>query len=1635
MAVKRGFFFSTDALLALMLIGGGFLLFSAIYAYKQPTAQINYAPMDIIRILSTTKVIEFDNPILKELIFNGTIPETEYDNTVIEEIGILWAKNNTEIAEVLIQNITAQLVPRTYGMMAIYGNQTMYSRNISRQKDLAVYKSMITGIQKSRPIKGTSARIFLTGGEEQLARSIYAYFGGFEGQGNITKIIQQTPSDANITKVYMEISAGNNFSLYINGTHCGDFVVSGRNMEADAFDITSCKNLINKDITTEFTLVFPEEIESAYVAGGFIRIDYYTKQIYYKDIDSEVFLFSGISGIINFYSAIDIPGDLNSMEVYLHYFANHSNNSNSTLSLLIGNTLIYSDNYSNTTISVYINNSNLSSLIDYKAISNQTVPVRLGFENLSFVRTISDRGNGDVVVVNDVSGSMNWRFDDTNTGVERFCKDPLLKLNSTQRLSLLKCILDDFNRQIVVNTSGNRIGLVSYYSGIRDILSLTKNSTLILDQIKQYYANGGTCISCGVYQGVNILMGNNVTDLLHNKWRYTSEFQVSEPPGWTAVDYDDSLWQEGTLKFGIGFPADYYAGNTIQAYLWPHPSDKIAPVDFNSGIYSKGNTFGLPTAITIMPIKNMNFTGPSLNSWQSTGSVATESSRIAEFMYDNFNRPNNDNIGSNWMEVPNGGNWQIFNNYLVESTNSAPGSRDDGYGPYAYYRNGFNWKDYTVNARIRPNDNDCIGLLFRYNDNQNYYRFRIDNDNFGGLFSRLERIHSGTRTILWSNEGSSSGFSTDNWNNMIIEVTGTNIKIYRGSTLIAQANDNTLANGTVAVYAWAMDDGNYGADFDYINVSTNVFGMTDYFIVDSWVGGIGYVNQTFTSPTSSPNNVSLTLRHSTNDLYFNGTAYLFCNITSPIGETEVWSVNWSANNNTERPKEEIIDITNLITSDTFSYNLLCGAVVSNGTSRTVVAFDDIGVTINYTPSIESTDDGWDWQGGVFGYNGNYTDFYYNATGNLEFVVNGSGSGSNSGAWGIQINITPEMIDMMNSNGGKALLSFNYRWDAADDGSSSVFETSDEVWVKGFFMNRTGSKHYLGTEMSSDDGDAGEEIWSADDPDYEHSGHFVQDITEWITGEGYYYLAIGGKLRRDSSSEIGSFSFDNIQLVFTNTSNNTFYRNKFFVLDATGIDENVYINITSDDGADVYINGNLVDSYTGHVDNRVTQISKALLNEGENIMGIKLYNSDSNGKLQVGLYANATKRQKALVLMSDGEANVCVDDGGMVDNGCDNCAGSGCCPDAIGQLSVPCPDLPEIDQAEFSDGDEDAAEQLINITCYYQKKYNLSIYTVAFGSVGTGGRKTLNLTALCDPEYNSTNNTHYYESDNPSGLSLIYSEIAEKLSNSFSYKVQQIITIVGNFEKSYLYPDSYIMLNYTPYTQPVQYGEVPIFFEYKNPENCTFSVFIPSQVRPIEAAVTSYSGTHWTDLLTINNSMGTFVFYNLSRFSTDYSYMGDPFAIPFSTSYIVRGETNTIKINVGDEPTNTSNCSVNNTFLYTGLINVVNFTLPYSEVKYKAEGCNWTIELEDLTLTNVSVPSSYSGSKKCFYTNSSHDSSGYDSDDSYDVAMHLLLTHLDYNNDGRVFINFHEEDAVIDAKVVRDIPYLWGPTIVEVRVWQ
>ena len=55
------------------------------------------------------------------------------------------------------------------------------------------------------------------------------------------------------------------------------------------------------------------------------------------------------------------------------------------------------------------------------------------------------------------------------------------------------------------------------------------------------------------------------------------------------------------------------------------------------------------------------------------------------------------------------------------------------------------WGDTTLTVRARSEDNDALGVVFRYRDPQNFYRFSMDSQR---TYRRLTRTVNGVTSVL-----------------------------------------------------------------------------------------------------------------------------------------------------------------------------------------------------------------------------------------------------------------------------------------------------------------------------------------------------------------------------------------------------------------------------------------------------------------------------------------------------------------------------------------------------------------------------------------------------------------------------------------------------------------------------------------------------------------------------------------------------------------------------------------------------------------------------------------------------------------------------------------------------------------------
>jgi PKD repeat protein len=143
--------------------------------------------------------------------------------------------------------------------------------------------------------------------------------------------------------------------------------------------------------------------------------------------------------------------------------------------------------------------------------------------------------------------------------------------------------------------------------------------------------------------------------------------------------------------------------------------------------------------------------------------------------------------------------WRIVSGELVQQSNIRDGSATNDLaklGTYLLYEDGLGWTDYKARFRMRSTDDDGLGLMFRFIDNDNWYRFSWDAQL---KQRRLVKKAGGVYTLL----------AADNvpyvlGQNYQVEVVaqGSQLEVWIDGVRVFLVSDAAHNRGSVAFYTW-----------------------------------------------------------------------------------------------------------------------------------------------------------------------------------------------------------------------------------------------------------------------------------------------------------------------------------------------------------------------------------------------------------------------------------------------------------------------------------------------------------------------------------------------------------------------------------------------------------------------------------------------------------------------------------------------------------------------------------------------------------------------------------------------------------------------------------------------------------------
>ncbi|MCI0687295.1 MAG: hypothetical protein L0Y54_08675 [Sporichthyaceae bacterium] len=179
--------------------------------------------------------------------------------------------------------------------------------------------------------------------------------------------------------------------------------------------------------------------------------------------------------------------------------------------------------------------------------------------------------------------------------------------------------------------------------------------------------------------------------------------------------------------------------------------------------------------------------------------------------------------------------WAILDRELVQQSNAhtVPFDFVTALGTHAVTGDSA-WRDVLLSVRLRSMDNDAIGVLFRYVDDNNYYRFAMDSER---SYRRLVKRVGGVTSVLWED---TVAYQVGRSYDLVISAIGGRLRGWLDGVPVFSVADGDLAQGRVGVYCWAVQ----GARFERVAVHPATVGYRDWSIAND-LDGLGIAGWDF----------------------------------------------------------------------------------------------------------------------------------------------------------------------------------------------------------------------------------------------------------------------------------------------------------------------------------------------------------------------------------------------------------------------------------------------------------------------------------------------------------------------------------------------------------------------------------------------------------------------------------------------------------------------------------------------------------------------------------------------------------------------------------------------------------------------
>jgi len=167
------------------------------------------------------------------------------------------------------------------------------------------------------------------------------------------------------------------------------------------------------------------------------------------------------------------------------------------------------------------------------------------------------------------------------------------------------------------------------------------------------------------------------------------------------------------------------------------------------------------------------------------------------------------------------GSWVEQNQTMIQNSNYYNGSYIGGC--YALVGSS-QWKNYQLNVDFLSTDNDKIGVVFNYQDPENFYLFTWQQE---GTLRAVKRFVNGVQSDLAAD---TVGYLTNQWYRLRVTTEDYNISVFIDSTEIFFITDSTFAAGKAGLYCHGNQNSVWDnfliKNLDYLTAIENLTGTS-----------------------------------------------------------------------------------------------------------------------------------------------------------------------------------------------------------------------------------------------------------------------------------------------------------------------------------------------------------------------------------------------------------------------------------------------------------------------------------------------------------------------------------------------------------------------------------------------------------------------------------------------------------------------------------------------------------------------------------------------------------------------------------------------------------------------------------------